>query len=262
MKGKIKWILMLAIVGLSACKAKKVMVTPTVTPAAVPTANANKKADNLKLLKAKDVSFNTLAIKAKANLDFAGNKNGVTMNIRMERDKQIWVSITAVIGIEVARAVITPDSIKVRNNLQNTYLKKPFSYAYRYTSKNVDFKLLQAIFAGNTIPSFTTEMAEVNQQNGTWTISGEEGTLAFKMLFNELLKPGEHNLNDLRSGQALKVSYGGYQQVNDGLFPANLTINSMAGTKRVNLQMDYTKVDRNIPLDFPFSVPKNYELVN
>jgi hypothetical protein len=36
----------------------------------------------------------------------------------------------------------------------------------------------------------------------------------------------------------------------------------MAGTKKVNLQLDYTKVDRNIPLDFPFSVPKNYELVN
>ena len=263
MKGKIKWIVMLAIVGLSACKAKKVMVTPTATAPAVPTANVNKKADNLKLLKAKDVSFNTLAIKAKANLDFAGNKNGVTMNIRMERDKQIWVSITAtIIGMEVARAVITPDSIKVRNNIQSTYLKKPFNYAYRYTSKNVNFKMLQAIFAGNTIPDFTTELADVNQQNGTWTISGEEGTLAFKMLFNQLLKPGEHNLNDLKSGQALKVSYGGYQQVNDGLFPANLTINSMAGTKRVNLQMDYTKVDRNIPLDFPFSVPKNYELVN
>ena len=262
MKGKIKWLAMVVVVGFSACKAKKAVVAPVVTTPVVTEATGNNKADNLKLLKAKDVTFNTLAIKAKANLDFAGNKNGVTMNIRMERDKQIWVSITAVIGIEVARAVITPDSIKVRNNIQSTYLKKPFNYAYRYTSKNVNFKMLQAIFAGNTIPDFTTELSEVKQQNGAWAISGEEGTLAFKMLFNELLKVGEHNLNDLKSGQALKVSYGGYQQVNDGLFPANLTINSMAGTRRVNLQMDYTKVDRNIPLDFPFSVPKNYELVN
>jgi len=261
MKGKNKWMILIAVVGLSACKAKKAIVAPVVTAPVTAPVN-NNKADNLKLLKAKDIAFNTLAIKAKANLDFAGNKNGVTMNIRMERDKQIWVSITAVIGIEVARAVITPDSIKVRNNLQSTYLKKPFNYAYRYTSKNVDFKMLQAIFAGNTIPNFTTEKSEISQQNGVWTLNGEEGTLAFKILFNEIMKVGENNLNDLKSGQALKVAYGSYQQINDGLFPTSLTINSMAGTKRVNLQMDYTKVDRNIPLDFPFTVPKNYELVN
>jgi hypothetical protein len=259
--GKSRWIVVLAIACLGACKAKKAVVAPVVTAPAVTPATDNK-AENIKLLRAKDISFNTLAIKAKANLDFAGNKNGVTMNIRMQRDKQIWVSITAVIGIEVARAVITPDSIKVRNNLQSTYLKKPFNYAYRYTSRNVNFKMLQAIFAGNTIPDFTTGLSNVTQQNGAWTISGEEGTLAFKVLFNEILKVSENNLNDLKSGQALKVAYGGYQQVNDGLFPSSLTINSMAGTKRVNLQLDYTKVDRNIPLDFPFSVPKNYELVN
>ncbi|MEJ7560377.1 MAG: DUF4292 domain-containing protein [Pedobacter sp.] len=261
MMGKSKWIVVLAVMGLSACKSKKAVVAPAGTPAPVVEVTSNK-AENIKLLKAKDITFNTLAIKAKANLDFAGNKNGVTMNIRMERDKQIWVSITAVIGIEVARAVITPDSIKVRNNLQSTYLKKPFNYAYKYTSKNVNFKMLQAIFAGNTIPSFTTELSDIRQQNGAWTISGEEGTLAFRVLFNEIMKVSENNLNDLKSGQALKVAYGAYQQANDGLFPSSLTINSMAGTKRVNLQLDYTKVDRNIPLDFPFSVPKNYELVN
>ena len=259
--GKNKWMIWVAVLGLTACKAKRAVVAPVVTTPVTTPVNSNK-VENLKLLKAKDISFNTLAIKAKANLDFAGNKNGVTMNIRMERDKQIWVSITAVIGIEVARAVITPDSIKVRNNIQNTYLKKPFNYAYRFTSKNVDFKMLQAIFAGNTIPNFATNTSEVVQQNGAWTISGEEGTLAFKVLFNELMKVAENNLNDLKSGQALKVAYGGYQQVNDGLFPQSVTINSMAGMKKVNLQLDYTKVDRNIHLDFPFSVPKNYELVN
>ncbi|MES2828191.1 MAG: DUF4292 domain-containing protein [Bacteroidota bacterium] len=256
------WLLVLFIVAVAgSCKPKKQLVK---APDAVPpvSVEANKKAENLALLKSKDVNFNTLAIKAKANLDFAGNKNGVTMNIRMERGKQIWVSITAVIGIEVARAVITPDSIKVRNNLQSTYLKKPFSYAYRYTSRNVNFKMLEAIFAGNTIPDFLTPLSDVTAQNGTWAVSGEEGTLAFKVLFNTLMKVAENNLNDLKSGQALKVTYGPYQQVNDGLFPSSLSINSMAGTKRVTIDMDYQKIDRNVALDFPFSVPKNYELVN
>ncbi|MGY4385234.1 hypothetical protein ACVWYN_002272 [Pedobacter sp. UYP24] len=254
-----KLLLVLLMLTVIACKPKKHLVKSSVTP--VPLAT-NKKAENLIQLKSKDISFNTLAIKSKTVLDFAGSKNGVTMNIRMERDKRIWVSITAVIGIEVARALITPDSIKVRNNLQSTYLKKPFNYAYRYTSRNVNFKMLQAIFAGNTIPDFMTELSDIDRQNAAWVIKGEDGTLAFTVLFNNLLKVQENNLNDLSSGQALKVAYGAYQQVNDGLFPSTISINSMAGTKKVNIEMDYQKVDRNVQLDFPFSVPKNYELVN
>ncbi len=254
-----KLLLVLLILTVAACKPKKYLVKSTVAPVPVAT---NKKEENLMQLKSKDVSFNTLAIKSKAILDFAGSKNGVTMNIRMERDKRIWVSITAIIGIEVARALITPDSIKVRNNLQSTYLKKPFDYAYRYTSRNVNFKMLQAIFAGNTIPDFMTELSDIDQQNAAWVIKGENGTLAFRVLFNNLLKVQENNLNDLSSGQALKVAYGTYQQVNDGLFPSTISINSMAGAKKVNIEMDYQKVDRNVQLDFPFSVPKNYELVN
>lgn len=256
-----KWLLVLLIFTVVACKPKKQLVKNNNAPAPVEVTD-NKKAENLNLLKSKDVNFNTLSIKAKADLDFAGSKNDVSMNIRMERDKRIWVSITAIFGIEVARALITPDSIKVRNNLQSTYLAKPFSYAYRYTSRNVNFKMLQAIFAGNTIPDFLTELSDLDEQNGAFLISGAEGTLDFKVLFNDLMKVSENNLNDLQSGQALKVAYGGYQQVNDGLFPSTMSINSMAGTKKVTIEMDYQRIERNLQLDFPFSIPKNYELVN
>ncbi|RYG21494.1 MAG: DUF4292 domain-containing protein, partial [Chitinophagaceae bacterium] len=57
-----------------------------------------------------------------------GNENNVTMLIRIEKDKKIWVSVTAIAGIEVARAVITPDSLLLRDNLNKTYARKPFSY--------------------------------------------------------------------------------------------------------------------------------------
>jgi hypothetical protein len=258
-----KRVFLVVLMGLSliACKTKKKVVEVTSAPKPVVEASA-KKSDQLALFKAKDIPFNTLAIKAKAYLDFGGNKNGVTMNVRMERDKRIWVSITAIAGIEVARALITPDSIKVRNNFQSTHIEKPFSYAYRYTNKNVSFKMLQAILAGNTVPDFFTELSDVNQQGESWIVKGEDGTLAFSVLLGSLLKVTENNLSDAKSGQALKVSYAGYQQLNDGLFPTRMTINSMAGTKKVSLDLEYQKVDRNIPLEFPYSVPRKFELVN
>jgi len=246
----------------SGCKTKKAIVAiPKATEKPINEAEA-KKSEQLKLLSGKDLSFNTLSLKAKANLDINGNSNNVTMNIRMQRNEKIWVSITAIAGIEVARALITPDSIKVRNNLQGVYLKKPFSYAYKFTNKQVDFKLLQAIFSGNTIAAFMKETSELKQENGTWVLSGQQQDLAYRMLFNTLMKVSEDNLNDVQTGQALKVQYGEYQQVNNALFPSSVKINSIAGKQKISIDLDFSKIESNVPLEFPFTVPAKYEVIN
>lgn len=255
-------LLVLLIVAVAGCKARKPATTVTVSP---PPVNelSKKKSENIKLLKSKDVSFKTLSIKAKANLDINGNKNNAAMNIRMENNKQIWVSITAFAGIEVARALITADSIKVRNNIQGVYLKKPFSYIHRYTSKQVNFQWLQSILTGNTNAEFLTEQADIAEENGVWKLQGEKETLAYKVLFDAMMKIKETNINDAKSGQALKIVYSGtYLNLGETKIPNGLTINSMAGTRRVNIELEYTAIERNLVLEFPFSIPAKYELIN
>jgi hypothetical protein len=256
-------IVMLAIVSVVfACKSKKAIVAP---PAAVKpdTVVVNKNADNIKMLRSKDIVFNTLALKGKADLDMGGSSNSVTVNVRVQRDKKIWMSITAILGIEVARAVITPDSIMVLNRLQSTYIRKPFSYVYRFTSKQVTFQMLQDILTGNTIDTLLTPTAMLALNNaGLWKLSGTQAALGYDVLFNTFQKSSVINMNDVRAAQALKVSYGSYQKVNEYLFPTSIRINSMSGTKRVNLDFDFSKVESNVPVDMSFTVPKRFELIN
>ena len=253
--------LLVLIAGLASCKAKK-PVSVTVTPPPELTELSKKKSENLKLLKSKDLIFKTLSIKAKANLDINGNKNSASMNIRMENDRQIWVSITAIAGIEVARALITPDSIKVRNNLQGVYLNKPFSYVYRYTSRQVTFQWIQSILTGNTISDFMTEQVDIAENGGNWKLTGERETLAYQLLFDTMMKTSNINLNDVQSGQALKTSYSGaYLNLGGTMVPNGLTINSAAGMKRVNIELQYLSIERDLPLTYPFSVPAKYELI-
>jgi hypothetical protein len=262
-KATINRMVLLAMVSLAfACKSKKAIVA---APAAAKpdVAVVNKYEENVKLLRSKNISFNTLSLKGKADLDMGGNSNSVTVNVRMLRDKKIWMSITALLGIEVARAVITPDSIMVRNNLQSTYIKKPFSYVYRYTSREVTFQMLQDILTGNTINTLFTPEAKLELNNrGVWTLTGSQANLAFDVLFNTFQKSSQVNLNDVRAGQALKVVYANYQQVNEYLFPTNVRINSMSGTRKVDLNFEFSKVESNVPLDFPFTVPNRFELIN
>lgn len=250
-----------SILFFSACKPKKAIV---IAPPPKPETKVdNTKAEALILLNDKQLKFSTLILKAKATLDIAGDANDVTMNFRIKDKETIWVSITALGGAyEPARALITPDSIKIINRAKSEYLKKPFSYIYNFTNKQVNFNTLQAILTGNAMGEFLTDQSEVVLQNGVWTVSGTKENLDYKLFFNTLFKVAETNLNDAKSGQALKVSYTDYQKLNEFLFPSSLKINTLSGTKKINIDLQYTKIDGNVPVDFPFSVPKRYTLVN
>jgi hypothetical protein len=239
-----------------------VIVPPPVVPSKVEVIPPDKKPENLNMLKSKDLSFNTLSLKGKASLNVNGDENNVTMLIRVEKDKKIWVSVTAIAGIEVARAVITPDSLLLRNNLKKTYARKPFSYIYGFTNKQINFKMLQAVFAGNTILDFMNVRSNLIQENGVWVLRRSANNLTYRSVFNTLLKISETSLNDAKAAQAFKVTYGGYTPLNASLFPSNLKINSMSGIKKIDIDIDFTKIDINVPVDFPFTVPKSYELIN
>jgi len=241
------------------CKPKKIIIAPPVNPIEV--AASDKKPENLKMLKSKDLSFNTLSLKGKASLNIAGDENNVTMLIRIQKDKKIWVSVTAIAGIEVARAVITPDSLLLRNNLQRTHTRKAFSYIYGFTNKQINFKLLQSVLSGNTIADFMNINSDLIQENGVWVLNGLTNNLAYRSLFNTLLKVNETSLNDAKAAQAFKVTYASYTPLNSTLFPSSLKINSMSGDKKIDVDINFTKIDVNVPVDFPFTVPKSYELI-
>ncbi|MDQ0637134.1 hypothetical protein QF042_000699 [Pedobacter sp. W3I1] len=249
-----------AVIFVSACKPKKeIVVAP---PTKTETKTDNSKAEALTLLNSKQLKFNTLSLKAKATLDIAGDANDVTMNFKMKDKETIWVSITALGGMaEVARALITPDSIKIMNRMKNEYLKKPFSYIYNFTNKQVNFNTLQAVLTGNAMGEFLTAASDVKQENGVWVVSGNKSELDYKLLFNTLFKVSETNLNDAKNGQALKVTYTDYQKLNESLFPSALQIKTLSKAKKINIDLQFVKIDGNVPVDFPFNVPKRFTVV-
>jgi len=253
--------LLIACVLLAAsCRPKKEIVK---APPVVETAPVNtKKAENLSLLLTKELQYNTLVLKGKAELDVNGDANSVTLNVRIKKDETIWFNVTALGGaIEAARGVITPDSLFLMNRLQRTILRKPFAYIHDYTNKQVSFGWLQSILTGNTIKDFVAEKSDLKQEEGVWVLSGTAQTLAYRTLFNTLLKSSQLNLNDAAAGQALKVNYDKYTPVNNGLFPSDMKINSAVGNKKINVAVEFTKIDANVAVEFPFTVPKNYEVI-
>jgi len=258
-----KLIILLGVIAFAGCKAKKALVRPKVDSTAVVKPANNTMAARLAAIKTAQINFNTFSGKAKTKLEFNNNNNDVTLNIRIAHGQKIWVSITAIAGIEVARALITPDSILVVNKFQGVYLRKPFSYVYTYAGKQVSFGTLESLLVGNAIPGVLDNMDGTFSNDSGWTtLSGDLQELVYKLFLRSDMKVTETDLTNATANQSLKVNNTEYMQVGNYTLPSQISINSSVKGKNVAINMHYNKIELNNPLEFPFNIPSKYSPAN
>ncbi len=261
-------IILLAIGMLAGCKAKKTVLTPppppgtTAVPPPVNNDQINAKRDRILAAKNKLTQFNTLSIKAKAGLSIGNNSNDVSMNIRIKNNEAIWVSVTAIAGLEVARALITPDSVKVINRLENEYTKKPFSYIYEFTNNKINFGTLQAVMIGNLMPEFINESTELSVQGAQGELKTLIGSMIYNVLLNEQNNVIQTKLSDAAAGQSLIATYGDFKLLSQQQIPHAILMKSQAKNKSITLDLSFTKVELNVAADMPFRVPERFLIKN
>ena len=243
------------------CKARKQLVAAPVT-AAPPVVVDNSKANTIAAIKSKQLAFNTFSGKADADLTIDKDNNNVTLNIRINRGKQIWVSITGLLGIEGARASITPDSIKIINKLQGVYIKQPFSYIHNYAGKQVNYATIEALLTGNAVPDLVTTNADLDNTNNNITLSGKVQQLLYKMIFNPDMKLGQLNLSQPEQQQSLQVNNSNFVLVEGRTLPSQININSSLKDKKIAMKLEYSKVELDRALEYPFNIPETYKPAN
>lgn len=246
------------------CKAKKQLVQvtrPVVADFAVVKTD-NSKNEKLAAIQSRQINFNTFSGKARTHLEIDSKSYDVTMNIRIQKNKHIWVSITAIAGIEVARALITPDSIKIINKLQSVFLKKPFSYVYQYTGKQVNYKTVESLVVGNAVPEFISP--DANQSvNGTNTIlAGILNELFYQTIFGVDLKVNNLKLSNQKAAQKLDVNNSSFIRADDRILPSVIGISSVSGQNSIKANLNYIRAEFDKAIDTPFNEPKNYTLIN
>lgn len=258
-----KLLIVLSVATIFGCKAKKqlvvrkadstVAVAPTVNPAIA----------KIAAVKEKQVAFNTFSGRAKTKLAIDGKSNDVTLNIRIQHTKKIWVSITAILGVEVARALITPDSILVVNRLQGVYVKKPFSYIYNYASRQVNYQTVESLLVGNPISELLNDNSKVTTgANGNTTLSGNLQNLIYSLLIGPDYKVTQTSLSNAAAGQSLQVSNSQFIQADNRIIPSQINITSTVKNKNIQAELQYNRTEFNQPLEYPFTIPDRFSPAN
>ena len=250
----------LCLLVIVSCKARKpIVVTP---PPVITSPTVGKTVNPIDAIKAQQLNFNTFSAKANANLDIDGDNNDVTLNIRIARDKKIWVSVvkTILLDIELARALITPDSILLINKLQHLYTKKPFSFIYTYGGKQFNYKTLESLLIGNALPEILNDKStNLQTNNDNTTLSGSLQNVIYKLLLGPGKRVTQLNLSNPAEAQTLQVANKEFTQSGNKIVPSQIDIQSAIKSKKIQVNLQYTRVDFDQQLEYPFSIPESYK---
>jgi len=208
------------------------------------------------------IDYNSFS--GKIDLDYEesdGKKLNVNAQVRIKCDSVIWLSLTAIFGIEGVRACITPDSVKLMNKQDKTYLVRPISYLQELTSLPLDLRSLQDLLVGNPV-FLDSNFQQYSRGSGLISLQGNND------LFRKLLTIGEsdklmssYKLDDLNASRPRTsyLTYGDYENKLGAWFARRRTV-QVSEKKIFLVKLNYKQYAFNETLSFPFVVPKNYKI--
>ncbi len=206
------------------------------------------------------IHFTTFSAKVDVDYEDAeGKKYDVNAHIRMYKDSVIWVTITAILGIEGLRAYITKDSVKLLDKQNKIYTARSVSYLQEVTELPLDLAALQDLLLGNPV-FFDPNINSYSKSETTISLQG------FGNFFKHLITIGSEDklvqssklddLDELRN-RTCYLTYGDYENKKGVNFSTRRYIN-VAEKKKLDIKLNFKQYEFNETLTFPFSIPKNY----
>jgi len=216
--------------------------------------------------------FNTMNI-SRMNLSFriGGQSHNVRGFIRMVRDSAIIISIQPILGIEMVRAQILPDSITVIDRINSQYYVSNPEQLKAMTGINFEFNTLQALLSNQLFLSgvernqLSEEMFDVRVfPPQSYEIRANENSLPFNHSFiiNRHLQLERAMLIDRKNPQSLTFDYSDFKKVNEFDFPHRITITTLDGRRTERINLTIGNVEFDVPVNMSFSVPARFSRVD
>jgi hypothetical protein len=216
----------------------------------------------LGLMEANKIKFTTFS--AKINVDYTGadgKKYDVNASLRMYNDSAIWISITAIFGIEGLRAYITKDSVKLLDKQNKTYTARSVAYLQEVSKLPLDLPTLQELLIGNPVFIDSNIVSYSRTGNTISLISlGEWFKNLVTLNANGKVEHSKLDDTDLSRSRTCDLSYDDYENKKGALFSTKRRI-TVAEKSKLDLKLDFKQYEFNETLSFPFSVPKNYKRI-
>lgn len=206
----------------------------------------------------RDARFKTLQAKVRIDIIQDLRETSYTVNLRMERDKTIWISAT----LGLARAMITPNSVKFYDKINNQYFDGDYKLLSELLGIDLNFDKVQSILIGEPIFDLKEDTYIISSNESSYILQpkAQDPLLELFLLFN----PSHYKMDSQQLLQPaklrfLQLDYLAYQVVEKDILPQNVKIIAVEDNEELNVVMEYKSVSVNEEVRFPFRIPSGFE---
>ncbi len=207
--------------------------------------------------------FNTLATRVQVSYDDGSKSQSATVHLRMEKDKTIWVS-ASIVGITIAKLMITPDRVNYYETLSKSYFDGDFSLLSMWLGVSLDFEMAQNILLGNAVFPLDEKLysKSISGKNYRLTPFQQSDFLKHIFLINPLnYKMTSQQIMQPQEQRVLTVDYASYQEAGNYFFPKSIKINAVELNNQTSITLDFRPIDFNANVSFPFTIPRGYDKI-
>ncbi|AXT18538.1 DUF4292 domain-containing protein [Flavobacteriaceae bacterium AU392] len=203
-------------------------------------------------------NFKTLQSRVKIDYQEGEKSQGVTVTLRIERNKTIWIS--APLGL--VRAMATPDKVRFYDKINNQYFDGDYRLISELLGTEIDFSKLQNLLLGEAIYNLNNDKYNASINDEVYVLEPRKQQELFELFM--LFHPNHFKVASLQISQPqekrfLEVDYKEYQDVEKQKFPEIIKIIAVENTDEVNIDMELKSITLNQELRFPFRIPSGFE---
>lgn len=206
----------------------------------------------------REANFKTLQARVKVDYQQGDDSQGHSINLRMEKDKTIWLSAT----LGIVRAKITPEKVSFYNKLDNTFFDGDYALISDVLGTELDFDKVQNLLLGKALLDLSADNYESNVYEKSYLLNPEEQSTILEIFF--LLNPAHFKMDSQQLAQPnerrmLQIDYENYQEVEKEILPQNIKIIALENNAETIIKMEFKSISINQEVRFPFRIPSGFE---
>ena len=251
-----KHIVIIPFIILVSCSAKKAIIAET---------TVNNKLSTEKIIEnhyKNKLNFNTLFIKSNVSYKDPNQSQNVSAEIKIKKDNIIVVRIR-ILGITIAKALITPEKVQYYEKINSSYFEGNYSAISKLLGTELDFQKVQNLLVGEAIDNLKTGKYNFTLDENSYkleSISNSDISKIFYLSGDPFLITKEE-ISQPSLERMLQVIYQGRKSPEEYYLPTAIAIEANQKLEKTTININYNTVLINEELSFPYSVPNSYERI-
>jgi hypothetical protein len=206
--------------------------------------------------------FEYLNTRTKIHYKDADRNISTSASIRIKKDSIIWMSLTPFLGIEVARAMITQDSMVLMNRLTREYIVYDFNSLSEKFQFEISYDLVQSMILGN-MPFEYQELNEIVSSKKYYIVKQIKGPYSIENYINkEWMKLQKVEVSEESKKNRMILEFDSHRQVETFSIPFHSLISldyeqgNEINSTEINIKHGHAELAS--ALRFPFEIPSRY----